>query len=137
MEADDSLYKEVKKLIKLRLENEPLCSNGAIEFLYAKEKTYPVVYKRNGKEGSILVVLNPSNEEVSCKVTVNSGYKAIYSNNGVATINNDTIVVPACSVSVFKWESKFHILLFEFTQRAQRVEFPLWHLSYITYSPCY
>ncbi len=102
LEAKDSLYNEVKKLIKLRLENEPLCSNGAIEFLYAKERTYPFVYKRTGKEGSILVVLNPSKEEVSCKVNINSSYELIYSNNGVAFIDNDTIVAPPCSASIYQ-----------------------------------
>lgn len=102
LETKNSLYNEVKKLIKLRLENEPLCSNGAIEFLYVAQKTYPVIYKRSGKEGSILVVLNPSKQSVSCNLTVNSSYKAIYSNNGVATIGKNTIIVPACSVSIFK-----------------------------------
>lgn len=101
-EAEGSLYKEVQKLIKLRLENEPICSNAAIEFLYVEEKAYPFVYKRTGKEGSILVVLNPSNKEASCKVTIGSNSEEIYSNNGVAAIGKDTIIAPPCSASIFK-----------------------------------
>lgn len=101
-EEKNSLLNEVKKLIALRLGNEPLCSYGQIEFLYAEENSYPFVYKRTGKEGSILVVLNPSQNEASCKAAVKENCKMIYSNNGAAVINDGTITVPPCSASVFK-----------------------------------
>jgi len=93
----------VQKLIKIRLENEPLCSNATIEFLCAEAKTYPLVYKRTGKEGSVLIVLNPSNKEAVSKVTIETtSNEVIYSNNGVANIENDTIIAPPCSASIFK-----------------------------------
>lgn len=97
----NSLLNEIKKLINLRHEQEPLHSRAAIEFLYAEERAYPFVYKRTGEEGDILVVLNPSKEEASCKVEVDSTKEAIYSYNGTAQIIDGEIIAPPCSAGIF------------------------------------
>jgi maltose alpha-D-glucosyltransferase/alpha-amylase len=102
MEAENSLYNEIKKLIHLRLENEPLCSNAGIEFLYAEENSYPFIYKRTGKEGSMLIVLNPSKEKVSCKVKQTLNCTAVYANNGEAVVDKNIITASPCSASIFK-----------------------------------
>jgi glycosidase len=102
LESENSLYQEIKKLIKLRFDHEALCSNAAIEFLYAKEKAYPFVYQRIGKKGSMLVVINPSQDEASCTVDFHANTQVIYSNNGVASIKDGVIIAPPCSACVYK-----------------------------------
>lgn len=102
MNAENSLYNEIKKLIHLRLENEPLCSNAGIEFLYAEENAYPFIYKRTGKEGSMLIVLNPSKEKVSCKVNETLNCTVVYANNGEAAVDKNIITASPCSASIFK-----------------------------------
>ncbi|MDP4088501.1 MAG: alpha-amylase family glycosyl hydrolase [Bacillota bacterium] len=99
---EDSLCNEVKRLICLRLANKPLCSRAPVEFLYAKENAYPFVYRRIGDKESILVVLNPSKEQADCRVMVDPACEAIYSTNGVASIDNGSITAPPCSVTIFK-----------------------------------
>lgn len=102
MERTNSLWNEIKLLINLRHEHEPLQANASIEFLFAKENAYPFVYKRTGDEGSMLVVLNPSNEVTSCKIAVDSVSEAIYSYCGTAVIKDGEITVPPCSAGIFR-----------------------------------
>ena len=61
-----SLYHEIKKLIRLRLENEPLQSNAAFRFLNAQDHQ-PLVYLRTGKTGSALVAINPADSSAPAK----------------------------------------------------------------------
>lgn len=62
---ENSLYNEIKKLIKIRKEHAALLSKGEIEFVAAKKDTYPLAYVRSSEDEKILVVINPSAEDVT------------------------------------------------------------------------
>ena len=60
-EADEnSLLNTVKKLTKIRQNNDALWADGGFEVI---NKGYPFVYKRTGKTSSIIVAVNPSDNE--------------------------------------------------------------------------
>ena len=63
MGDENSLYYEIKRLIKVRNEHEALQSFGKIEFVYAEENAYPFAYLRSSDEEKILIILNPSGRE--------------------------------------------------------------------------
>lgn len=60
-----SLLNEVKKLITLRQSHKALQSRGDIEFVYCEKNRYPLAYVRSDGSEKILVILNPSDREVS------------------------------------------------------------------------
>lgn len=102
METESSLWREVQGLIRLRLANEPLQSNAKVEFLYAEKDAYPLVYKRTGETGSVLVALNPLGEDVSCACTLPTLGEVFYSYHGVAAVRNGKLCVPAASATFFR-----------------------------------
>ena len=61
---ENSLYHEIKRLIAVRMAHEALQSNGSVDFVYAKENAYPFAYVRAAGEEKVLVILNPSMEDV-------------------------------------------------------------------------
>ena len=102
MAEEDSLFHEVQKLIRIRLGHEALQSNAPLEFLYAEDNAYPLVYKRTGETETIVIALNPSDKEVSCKIEERDGKEVLYSNNGEAVLKNGTLTVPPASASFIK-----------------------------------
>ena len=64
---ENSLLNTVKKLIKIRQENEVLCADGEFEVI---RKGYPFVYRRFNADESVIVALNPSNEEVKVELPI-------------------------------------------------------------------
>lgn len=59
-EADPgSFLNYVRGMIQIRQENEPLQTNGEIEFILPDTGEFPLAYVRKGSTGSILIVLNP------------------------------------------------------------------------------
>ncbi|MBQ8878483.1 MAG: alpha-glucosidase C-terminal domain-containing protein, partial [Lachnospiraceae bacterium] len=94
----DSLYHEIKKLIVVRQAHKALQSKGEIEFVYAEKESYPFAYVRSMEDEKILVVINPSDKEVSFKSGLQLG-EVIYSYNGEAKAQDDIITVPAGSAS--------------------------------------
>ncbi len=95
-----SLYNEIRKLIRIRKENEPLQSLGEIEFLHAEKNKYPLAYLRSGKDGKILVIVNPSasRQNFSCKLIPR---EEIYSLGGSVSANNGIFDVPPCSAGFY------------------------------------
>ena len=102
MEDEDSLFHEVQKLIKIRLDHEALQSNASLEFLYAEDNAYPLVYKRTGERETIVVALSPSDKEVTCKINAKDGIDILYSNNGESALKDGTLTVPPASASFIK-----------------------------------
>jgi len=96
---ENSLYHEVKKLIAVRNAYIALQSKGKIEFICTKEHKYPLVYKRTCEQESILVVINPSAENVDCEIGLHNGKDIIYSYNGKAVLQNGHLEVPKESVT--------------------------------------
>ena len=104
MAEENSLFHEVQKLIRVRLAHEALQSNASLEFLYAEDNAYPLVYKRTGATETIIVALNPSDREVTCKIEAEDGKEVLYSNNGEAVLKEGTLTVPPASASFIKIE---------------------------------
>ena len=65
IENPDSLYNEVKKLIGIRRNNKTLQNKAKITFLFTGKKKYPLVYLRSTESEKILVIINPSKQNVS------------------------------------------------------------------------
>lgn len=95
---ETSLYHEIKKLIQIRQAHKALQSKGEIEFVYAEKESYPFVYIRSAEEEKILVVINPSDKEVSFQKDLQLG-EVIYSYHGEVRKKDNRISVPAASVS--------------------------------------
>lgn len=94
----DSLYYEIKKLIAVRQSHKALQSKGEIEFVYAEKESYPFAYVRSVEDETILVVINPSDKEVSFKSDLQLK-EVIYSYNGAAKARDGVITVPEGSAS--------------------------------------
>ena len=99
---ENSLWKEVQKLIKIRQENRTLQNLAEIEFL-SDGSTYPLVYQRIEKttQEKITVILNPSEKE--CSYEIKDG-QIICSNSSKAQIdkNDGKIFVPPVSYAIVK-----------------------------------
>ena len=99
---ENSLWKEVQKLIKIRQENKTLQNLAEIEFL-SDGSSYPLVYQRIEKstQEKITVILNPSEKECSYKITDG---QIICSNSSKAQIDKDDgkIFVPPVSYAIVK-----------------------------------
>ncbi len=101
MESPKSLWREVQKLISIRQSNEPLQNAGDISFVYVKPGAYPFVYQRTGETGSVLVVLNPSEEEKCCTIDEQTPKDTIYFYRREAVLQDGKLTVPACSATFF------------------------------------
>ena len=99
---ENSLWKEVQKLIKIRQENKTLQNLAEIEFL-SDGSTYPLIYQRIEKstQEKITVILNPSEKECSYKI---EDGQIICSNSSNAKIDekDGKIFVPAISYAIVK-----------------------------------
>jgi len=87
---ENSLYNEIKKLIKIRKEHTALLSKGEIEFVAAKKDTYPLAYVRSSEDEKILVVINPSAKEVTFEFDAKPG-ETIYSFGGSVESDGKTV----------------------------------------------
>lgn len=101
MTQDNSLWQEVHKLLQLRHNTPELQANAPVEFLYAEKEAYPFVYQRTGKNRNVLIVLNPSGEDVVWKGNIPVLGECIYSLNGQAIVHEEGLKVPAASASFF------------------------------------
>ena len=91
---EDSLYNEIKKLIKIRKEHKALLSKGEIEFVCAKKDAYPLAYVRSSEDEKILVVINPSAKDVEFEFEAELGEK-LYCFGGNVESNGKTVKVSA------------------------------------------
>lgn len=62
MVQENSLWREVQKLIQIRKEHSALCASGKIAFICTGEN-YPLAYIRSDENEQILVVVNPCAKE--------------------------------------------------------------------------
>ncbi|MBQ3038492.1 MAG: glycosylase [Clostridia bacterium] len=96
----DSLLNEVKKLIEVRKSNKSLQADGRFEPVFIGEG-YPFVFKRTLNDESILVCINPSDNDAVCEFT-GSIDCVVYEYNGVTVQENNKLIVPAWSASYLK-----------------------------------
>lgn len=95
MADENSVWHELKKLIDIRKSNEPLQESAKFEPVCIGG--YPMIYKRNTAEKSILVAINPENREYVCDI--DAAGNVIYSYNGAAQINGGKLTIPPCSAT--------------------------------------
>ena len=103
IENADSLYNEVKKLIGIRQNNPGLQNTSRIEFLYTGGQKYPLVYLRGIGDERILVIINPSKEEVDFKCKARIG-EPVYVFGDKVTQNGNEISVKGQSAGFYKIE---------------------------------
>ena len=100
MEDENSLRSEIKRLIAIRQAHPALQSRGEIRFVYARKNAYPLAYIRSAGEKKILVILNPSDQQVTfpcdCKLT-----DAVYTFGGEASSDGEQITVPGQSAGFY------------------------------------
>ena len=98
MKTPDSLWHEIQKLIKIRRDSPALCASGTIEFIYCEPEKYPLVYLRSDGNDKILIALNPSKENVSCKCPY--GLKeTIYTLGDTIKLENNVLSIPGESAA--------------------------------------
>ncbi len=98
---ENSLLNEVKKLIKIRRSHKALESLGEIEFVFAERNAYPFAYLRSAGDEKILVILNPSDKEVSFKCGY-SPKEAVYTFGGDISVSGGSIAVPKCFAGFYR-----------------------------------
>jgi maltose alpha-D-glucosyltransferase/alpha-amylase len=103
----NSLLNRVKKLIQLKHAEPALAAYAEFVPLYAKEDTYPFIYARANGNDVVLVILNPSEKEVTAEFSLNipiANAKLLAGKQ--AAISNDeddvTIKIPAISFAIYK-----------------------------------
>ena len=102
MEETDSLYNTVKKLISVRQAHSALQGDGKIEFLYAGDHTYPLVFERSSAEENVLVIINPSGKEQECQVPCEGSWEVIYSCGGLPVMESGKVKAAAVSACWMK-----------------------------------
>lgn len=106
MENEDSLWREVQRLIALRKKYPALLSFGTFEPVFVKKNTYPFIYRRRSGEECIYVILNPSGEALTLEqggvTDLLEGAEVIYHIHAVAECINNRLNIPAESVTFFK-----------------------------------
>lgn len=95
MEDKNSILNELKRQIAVRKANEALQESAELEPICI---AYPLVYRRTGKDGSVLVAINPLDKDCSCPISVKTG-RVIYKYNSAAKSENGKLTVPARSAS--------------------------------------
>ncbi len=102
----NSLFNFTKSLIQLRKKHEALGNMGEIEFVYAKENTYPLVYTRSFGKDKFLVVVNPSKNKSSATIPLSTTVKPTPIIKEKVQIkkqeNNLTIVCDGFSYAIYK-----------------------------------
>ncbi len=97
-----SLWHEINALIKLRREHPALGNIGSIEFLYAEENAYPLVYTREKDGEKILVAINPSSESKRIILPLTNEKMIYYSHGEAASLWGGTLTVPAESATIME-----------------------------------
>ena len=102
MNRDNSLYNEIKKLIRIRQDNAPLTNLGSVEFINPEEKSHPLIYVRTLDGESIIVIINPFDRELD--ITVNMELKdRVYSYmDKDVTVSGNSIHVPGVFAGYYK-----------------------------------
>ena len=93
----DSLYQEVKKLLQVRKAHKALSNQGDISFVYAKKDAYPLAYIRSNDEEKVLVVINPSDQNVSFDFD-EEGKETIYAFGGKVECDGSKVIAEGQSV---------------------------------------
>ena len=96
----DSLLSTVMELTRIRAEHPSLHNRSNFKLLHCEKNSYPLIYERScDKEGSIVVVLNPSDKTIETDFSLPEDCKTIYSYGGSLKRGNGIIEVPGASAN--------------------------------------
>ncbi len=99
--ADEhSLYNEIKRLISIRQSHKALQSKGEITFVYAEQCAYPFAYLRSADGETILVVLNPSDQEAEFRFECGL-LKTLYQFGGDLRTEDGTVIAAPRSAGYY------------------------------------
>lgn len=104
----DSILNAVKELISVRRANPALMDAGDFRLVELEEHSYPLVYEREQKGQKVLVVLNPSGQEVVMKASLPENAKLLYAQGGMkgkssfARNEEGKCIVPAASAAFYE-----------------------------------
>ena len=97
---ENSLYNEIKRLIRIRRKHLALLSRGEIEFVYAEKNEYPLAYVRSAGNEKILVVINPAAREAAFSGDF-SAAECIYSFGTTAKIGEGKVLAAPMSAGFY------------------------------------
>lgn len=95
-----SLYNTIRELIALRRNHPALRATADFAFLAAQPHSYPLVYRREANDETLIVAINPSAEPATCQL--DSKGTAIYSLGDAASWQDGTLTVPPASVTILR-----------------------------------
>ncbi len=101
-EDPNSLSNTIKQLIDIRKQHKALQNDSDIEFLYAEELTYPLVYERRCEQEQILVLCNPSDRKQECPDFGIQDGDYIYLNGEKPRVLEKNVIMAPCSVCFIK-----------------------------------
>lgn len=77
MKDKTSMLNFTRKMLSLRKKYKALGTTGKVEFLYAENGKYPLVYKRYDNKNCFLIVINPSGRKANVTIDNRSNWKKI------------------------------------------------------------
>ena len=100
---ENSIIREVQRLIKLRKAHPAFGATAEFELLQAEDHAYPFVYKRSSEGETIYALFNPSGKEAVVTAKIPESAKILYTvGTNVSSLNRNAdgnIVLPgACAV---------------------------------------
>ena len=92
---EESMLNTIRRLIKLRHENEDLQSDGDFEVVYAESGKYPFIFKR----GKFIIAVNPTDREQKAAFSFDG--KTVFA-IGKACVESGEIIMLPQSLAVIK-----------------------------------
>ena len=97
----ESLYATVRALAALRHTLPALAADADFAFLHAESHTYPLVYSRHRGDQTLIVVINPSEQDASCTLDITPS-DAVFTLGTACTWQDGALTVPAASAAVLR-----------------------------------
>ena len=97
----ESLYATVRALTALRRTLPALAADADFAFLHAKSHTYPLVYSRHRGDQTLIVAINPSEQDASCTLDITPS-DAVFTLGTACTWQDGALTVPAASAAVLR-----------------------------------
>lgn len=97
----ESLYATVRALTALRRTLPALAADADFAFLHAKSHTYPLVYSRHRGDQTLIVAINPSEQDTSCTLDITPS-DAVFTLGTACTWQDGALTVPAASAAVLR-----------------------------------
>ena len=97
----ESLYATVRALTALRREFPALDADADFAFLHAESHAYPLVYSRHRDGQTLIVAINPSEQDASCTLDITPS-DTVFTLGTACTWQDGALTVPAASAAVLR-----------------------------------